>query len=312
MSQDLRRRIAYFGPREKVYNKDEDSEIPGLPRQWRRILCMAWPHNVAGPCGNIYTDTEHAIAAFRAHYTTNNPALANLFRPEHEAFQNFRVCRRWSTNNGLSLLMSDPDDRVWYVVRDRCMFDLIFQRVARDDMFRHIMSTLCNRDYLPVYHVRTADSTTYWGAIIDKELVQSHTLNSSNKMDLDTLANDMEQGGVTNPSFFLVGKNRLGNIMVQAYKQWVHLYCVGMSLRARVVNVSEVPRIGLTQIQQVSYDDEEEINQHGSMEDSKKKDLDEFDEIIQDLTYNQSDAQFFSQDESWAVRDEEVTTENDE
>ena len=251
MSQDLRRKIAYFGPREKVYATDDCSEIDGLPRNWRRVLCMSWPHEVIGPCGNVYSDTEHAIAAFRAHYTTNNPALAQLFRPENAHFQNFRVCRRWSTNNGLSLLMSDPDDRVWYVIRDRCMFDIIYQRVARDEVYRQILYTLLQRDFLPVYHVRTADTTTYWGAIINREKIQTVHSVAPSSVDLDKLADHCASTTTTDSSTILIGKNRLGSIMISAMKQYLHVYQHGMPLKAKISNVPIVPIIELTSFSKV-------------------------------------------------------------
>lgn len=251
MSQDLRRKVAYFGPREKVYPKGADPEVPGLPFNWRRILCMSWPFPVAGPCGNVYADAEHAIAAFRAHYTTNNPALANLFRPEHEAFRPPRVCRRWSTNNGLSLLLSDPDDRVWFVVRDRCMFDLVYQRVCRDEVFRRILAALCDRGYLPVYHVRTADAQTYWGAIIDRSKLNltTSTTQENSSVNLSDLARERAEVWSDNPGSILVGKNRLGYLMKAALEQYRLLYDVGMQLRAKVPPGTEVvPALPLSQI----------------------------------------------------------------
>lgn len=252
MSADLRRRIAYFGPREKVYADDAESEVPGLPKDWRRVLCMSWPSPVAGPCGNVYADTEHAIAAFRAHYTTNNPALAQLFRPEHEPFAVWRVCRRWSTNNGLSLLLSEPDDRVWFVVRDRCMFDLVYQRVCRDDQYRHILGTLVDAGHVPVYHVRTADSHTYWGAIIDRtkiNLTQAAPAQVA-PVNLDELAKEKAGVWADDPTSILIGKNRLGSLMVSALEQYRRVYLTGVSLRAKVLSsVSKLPAIPLTPIQ---------------------------------------------------------------
>lgn len=256
MSADLRRKVAYFGPREKVYPRDADAEIPGLPRDWRRILCMAWPSPVCGPCGVVYGDVEHAIAAFRAHYTTNNPALAQLYRPEHEPFNVWRVLRRWSTSNGLSLLLSEPDDRVWFVIRDRCMFDLVYQRVCRDEPYRKILSTVVDQGYLPVYHVRTADSHTYWGAIIDRtkiNLTQS-TPSQSDPVDLEQLATEKEKVWTDDPSTILVGKNRLGRLMVAALEQYRRVYEVGVSLRAKVLaSVPNIPSIPLTPITELSY-----------------------------------------------------------
>ena len=254
MSADLRRRIAYFGPREKVYPTDGESEVPGLPRNWRRVLCMSWPSPVAGPCGNVYADTEHAIAAFRAHYTTNNPALAQLFRPEHEPFAVWRVCRRWSTNNGLSLLLSEPDDRVWFVIRDRCMFDLIYQRVCRDDQYRLILSTLIDAGHLPVYHVRTADSHTYWGAIIDRtkiNLTQAAPAQVA-PVDLTELAKEKSVVYSDDPSSILIGKNRLGRLMVSALEQYRRVYVTGVQLRAKVLSsVSKLPDVPLTEIKDI-------------------------------------------------------------
>ena len=251
MSADLRRKVAYFGPREKIYPTDADAEIPGLPRDWRRILCMAWPSPVCGPCGVVYGDVEHAIAAFRAHYTTNNPALAQLYRPEHEPFNVWRVLRRWSTSNGLSLLLSEPDDRVWFVIRDRCMFDLVYQRVCRDESYRKILSTVVDQGYMPVYHVRTADSHTYWGAIIDRtkiNLTQS-TPSQSDPVDLEGLAAEKEKVWTDDPSTILVGKNRLGRLMVSALEQYRRVYEIGVSLRAKVLaSVPNIPQIPLTPI----------------------------------------------------------------
>ena len=255
MSADLRRRIAYFGPREKVYGQDADSEVPGLPKEWRRVLSMAWPCTVAGPCGNLYADTEHAIAAFRAHYTTNNPALAQLYRPEHEPFNVWRVCRRWSTNNGFSLLLSEPDERVWFVIRDRCMFDLVYQRVCRDSSYRHILATLVDSGYVPVYHVRTADAHTYWGATLDRNkiiLTQAAPAQAA-PVDLDDLAKEKAHVFQDDPSTLLVGKNRLGVLMVSALEQFRRVYENGTPLRARVLtSVSSIPAIPLSPLSDVS------------------------------------------------------------
>ena len=251
MSADLRRKVAYFGPREKIYPTDADAEIPGLPRDWRRVLCMAWPSPVCGPCGIVYGDVEHAIAAFRAHYTTNNPALAQLYRPEHEPFNVWRVLRRWSTSNGLSLLLSEPDDRVWFVIRDRCMFDLVYQRVCRDESYRKILSTVIDQGYMPVYHVRTADNHTYWGAIIDRtkiNLTQSAP-SQSDPVDLEGLAAEKEKVWTDDPSTILVGKNRLGRLMVSALEQYRRVYEIGISLRAKVLaSVPNIPQIPLSPI----------------------------------------------------------------
>jgi len=251
MSADLRRRVAYFGPREKVYPTDADAEVVGLPRDWRRVLCMSWPSPVAGPCGNVYADIEHAIAAFRAHYTTNNPALAQLFRPEHAPFSVWRVCRRWSTNNGLSLLLSEPDDRVWFVIRDRCMFDLLYQRVCRDETFRRVLTVLVDAGYLPVYHVRTADSHTYWGAIIDRtkiNLTQSAPAQAA-PVNLSELAHEKSNVWSDDPSSILIGKNRLGSLMVSAFEQYRRVYTTGVFLRAKVLSsVSRIPDVPITPI----------------------------------------------------------------
>ena len=251
MSADLRRRVAYFGPREKVYQTDGDAEISGLPKNWRRGLCMSWPSPVAGPCGNVYADTAHAIAAFRAHYTTNNPALAPLFRPEHAPFSVWRVCRRWSSNNGLSLLLSEPDDRVGFGGRDRCMFDLLYQRVCRDEDFRRILSVLVDAGYLPVYHVRTADSHTYWGAIIDRtkiNLTQAAPAQAA-PVNLTQLAKEKTNVWTDDPSSILIGKNRLGSLMVSALDQSRRVYLTGVSLRAKVLSsVSRIPDVPLTPI----------------------------------------------------------------
>lgn len=240
MSGDLRRRVAYFGPREKVYAHDADSEVPGLPRDWRRVLSMSWPSPVAGPCGNLYADIEHALIAFRIHYTTNNPALAQLFRAEHEAFAGSRACRRWGTNNGLSLLLSDPDDRVWFIVRDRCMFDLVWQRLCRDEAYRHIVSVLVDLQYLPVYHVRTADQDTYWGAIIDRSKLNltSSTSAENAAVDLGALSRERSTTWPDDPGSILVGKNRLGYIMRSAYIQHRALYGRGIPVRPKAIQLA--------------------------------------------------------------------------
>ena len=238
-SSDLRRGVAYFGSREKLYNSVDDTEIAGLPVNWRRLLCTSYPSFVVGPMGCIYRDIDHALAAFRVHYSTSNPCLSFLWRHENTKFQSNYVCKEWSTNNSLSMLMASPDDRVWFVVRDRCMFDLVFQRIARDDQYRHVLKTLVEQRILPVYHVRTAYSQTYWGGIINKAKLNltTSTADENRAASLSMLADVSVQALNLDPSNLILGRNRLGLIMKHAMQTYTQIYDVGMLLRADVFNL---------------------------------------------------------------------------
>ena len=104
---------------------------------------------------------------------------------------------------------------------------------------------------MPVYHVRTADSHTYWGAIIDRtkiNLTQSIP-SQSDPVDLEGLAAEKEKVWTDDPSTILVGKNRLGRLMVSALEQYRRVYEIGVSLRAKVLaSVPNIPPIPLTPI----------------------------------------------------------------
>lgn len=221
MSHDLRRKLAYFGPREKVYASD-NTEIEGLPRTWRRVLGMSYPYPVVGPFGCVYADIEHAICASRYMYTSNRPVYGQMFRAEVSRFAGSSMCRRWGSANGMSLLLTDPNDRIWFLIRDRCMFDFVYQRISRDETYRHILETLIDAQYLPVYHVRTANETTYWGATMNRESTSNTLTDRSPKEDLETMYLEAARHSYSNPKELLVGENRLGEIMVdaiQAYRQ---------------------------------------------------------------------------------------------
>ena len=216
MSHDLRRRLAYFGPREKVY-PDGHTEIEGLPQNWRRVLGMSYPSPVVGPFGCVYADMEHAICAYRYLYTSNRPVYGQMFRAEVPRFAGSSMCRRWGSANGMSLLLTDPNDRIWFLVRDRCMFDVVFQRISRDEVYRLILTSLVDAQYTPVYHVRTANEATYWGATMNREL-QTNTMydRSPRQEDMETLYDEAEKYMYREGRDMLVGDNRLGQIMVEA------------------------------------------------------------------------------------------------
>ena len=221
MSHDLRRKLAYFGPREKVYSSD-NTEIEGLPRTWRRVLGMSYPFPVVGPFGCVYADIEHALCASRYMYTSNRPIYGQMFRAEVNRFAGSSMCRRWGSANGMSLLLTDPNDRIWFLVRDRCMFDFVYQRIARDEVYRHVLETLIDAQYLPVYHVRTANEMTYWGATMNRESTSNTLTDRSPKEDLETMYLEASRHSYSSPKELLVGENRLGEIMVdaiQAYRQ---------------------------------------------------------------------------------------------
>lgn len=239
MSTDLRRGVAYFGPREKMYSSVEESDFPSLPLNWRRVLSTCHPFPVVGPMGCVYKDIDHAMAGFRVHYTTSNPCLAFLFRHENARFASASACREWSTSNSLSLLLSSPDDRVWFVLRDRCMFDLVFQRICRDEEYRKVLRYLIEQRFLPVYHVRTAYAHTYWGGIIDKTklTLTSVTADQHRNSSVDSLAEISVDSSSLDPSRIIVGKNRLGFIMKSAMETYIQVYHTKMALRANVFSV---------------------------------------------------------------------------
>ena len=233
MSADLRRHIAYFGPREKVYANSSKAEVPNMPPNWRRVLSQSYPFPIVGPFGNVYSDMEHALIAFRYMYASSCPHYSELFRMEHGLFAKSKTCRRFGSSNGLSLLQTDPDDRVWSIVKDKCMFDIVYQRICRDVKYRSILRELVRRRYLPVYHVRTADESTYWGATMDKTLLK-YTNKPAPITDktIDDLAEAAEIANFeTDPSKLLVGKNRLGEIMVHAYNIYREVYDIGVTVR---------------------------------------------------------------------------------
>jgi len=239
MSADLRRHVAYFGPREKVYPCSSKAELPNMPPNWRRILSQSHPFPIVGPFGNIYADMEHALIAFRFSYASSCPHYSELFRMEHAAFAKSKTCRRFGSSNGLSLLQTNPDDRIWFVVRDKCMFDVVYQRICRDVKYRTILRELVKRRYLPVYHVRTADASTYWGATMNKNLLRftnksGVSLENSDQPHglLDTLSKECQASNFdADPSKLLLGQNRLGQIMVHAFNIYREVYEVGLSIR---------------------------------------------------------------------------------
>ena len=176
------------------------------------------------------------MAAFRVHYSTSNPCLAFLFRHENHRFSPITNCKEWSSFNALSMLLCNPDDRVWYVVRDRCMYDLVFQRICRDDTYRQVLRYLIEQRFLPVYHVRTAYAQTYWGGIIDKTKLNLTTTSAEQNRaaSLDMLAEVSMEISCFDPASIIVGKNRLGFIMKSAMETYIQIYHVKMVLRANV------------------------------------------------------------------------------
>ena len=253
MSADLRRGFAYFGCRERVYTHMEFPEFDGLPCDWRRQLCTSQKSPVVGPFGNVFPTIDHALMAFRFMYTSNNPALTYLFRSEHSTFHNMKLARRWSDVNGMSLLMCDPDARLWIIVRDRCMFDLVFQRICRDETYRKILSTLIKHRVLPVYHVRTATDQTYWGAIMDKSKFTPNKV--SNVEDCELMVEEAYhrpgRDVSCNKLEYLVGRNRLGCIMKEAMCMYDEVYNVGMPLRIHIPSMesTHLPAIPISPIE---------------------------------------------------------------
>jgi hypothetical protein len=155
-------------------------------------------------------------------YTSNRPIYGQMFRAEVNRFAGSSMCRRWGSANGMSLLLTDPNDRIWFLIRDRCMFDFVYQRIARDEVYRHVLETLVDAQYLPVYHVRTANEMTYWGATMNRESTSNTLTDRSPKEDLETMYLEASRHSYNSPKELLVGENRLGEIMVdaiQAYRQ---------------------------------------------------------------------------------------------
>lgn len=224
MSSDLRHKFAYFGPREKLYKNGKNTEILGLPYNWRRILSTCHPSTVVGPFGCLYADVEHAICAYRYLYTSNRPIYANIFRSEVDKMQGAYACKRWGSSNGMSLLMSDPNDRLWYLIRDQCMYELIYQRIARDEEYRFILNTLYDNQFLPVYHIRTSVESTYWGATINRKLVSNSMIDRCPKDCDEELYEGAEKNLHRNIKDCLIGQNRLGEIMVDALQAYRQLY----------------------------------------------------------------------------------------
>lgn len=224
MSQDIRRRLAYFGPREKVYPRLDQTEVHGLPVNWRRILSMSYRSPVVGPFGCVYADIEHALCAYRYLYTSNRPVYATLFRSEVARFAGSPMCRRWGSANGMSLLLTDPNDRIWYLVRDQCMFELVFQRYMRDPEYHFILTKLVDAQLLPVYHVRTANDSTYWGATINRDLVSNTLYDRSPKETPDQMYQEAEKSVNMRPSDLLIGRNRLGEIMLEVVMSYRQFY----------------------------------------------------------------------------------------
>lgn len=253
MSADLRRGFAYFGCRERVYTHMEFPEFDGLPCDWRRQLCTSQKSPVVGPFGNVFPTIDHALMAFRFMYTSNNPALTYLFRSEHSTFHNMKLARRWSDVNGMSLLMCDPDARLWIIVRDRCMFDLVFQRICRDESYRKILSTLIKHRVLPVYHVRTATDQTYWGAIMDKSKFTPNKVSNVENCEamIEDAYNRPGRDVSCNKLEYLVGRNRLGCIMKEAMCMYDEVYNVGMPLRIHIPSMesTHLPPIPISPIE---------------------------------------------------------------
>lgn len=226
MSKDLRHRFAYFGPREKIYKNGKNTEILGLPYNWRRILSISYPSHVVGPFGCIYSDVEHAMCAYRYLYTSNRPIYANIFRSEISKMQGTFPCKRWGSSNGMSLLMSNPNDRLWNLIRDQCMFELIYQRISRDKEYRFILSVLFDNQYLPVYHVRTAIESTYWGATIDRNFLSNTLTDRSPKGEKEEMYLGAEKNYYQNRTTSLIGQNRLGEIMIDALQAYRQVYTI--------------------------------------------------------------------------------------
>lgn len=221
MSQDIRRRLAYFGAREKLYTDSDQVEIPGLPLNWRRVLSLSFPSPIVGPFGCVYADMEHAVCAYRYLHTSNAPSYANYFRTEYDAMAGTAACRRWGCANGMSRQLADPNDRLWMVVRDRCMYDVVYQRMCRDPLYYKVMDTLVVARCFPVYHVRTANANTYWGATMDRtRLLHTQKDRSPSGSGEDALRDLLAHEEGVPPSFpkdILIGRNRLGEIMLEAY-----------------------------------------------------------------------------------------------
>ena len=242
MSYDIRRKIAYFGPSCKVYASEAAVEVPGLGLTWRRILSHCYPFPVVGPFGCQYPDIEHAMVGYRYLMASNQPGYAMFFRTEfvHSKPEKIRRqwCKKWGDTYGMSFLMTDPQDDVWIVCRDRWMFDLVFQRIARDVQYRTILRILVAHDLLPVYHIRTSTSDTYWGATINRERAQKPYSQASE---------------------LLLGKNRLGEIMVQAlatYHQMFDMPPMGR-VREHIYPLNSPPLPPLTRVALVLTSDEE-------------------------------------------------------
>lgn len=229
MSRDIRRKYAYFGPREKVYQYHHQTELPNFPLDWRRILCISYRSPVIGPFGCVYDDIEHAMCAYRYLHTTNEPMFANYFRSEYESMRGSNPCRIWGQTIGMSRLRLDPNDRVWNLLRDRCMFDLIIQRIGRDPDFAFILGQIIELGYTPVYHIRTSTATTYWGATLDKSKISNTSIDRNPPSTVsESDLKHLEATWSIDTHEMLIGKNRLGTIMVDAYNAFKRMQHQGL------------------------------------------------------------------------------------
>jgi hypothetical protein len=242
LALDLRNGIACFSGRTKP---GFANELPGLPRNWRFILHTAYPSPVVGPRGCLYGSIQYALAAYMAQ-CTRKPEMFEIFRLDACATIAPRNLAKCCRPGFFSKLGIPFDEALWSVVREMHMYDLLYQRTARDSIYRGIMSVLDEHNIVPLYAVRRPSSRAFWGAKM-LERTQSKTADQPEaaKNDVDAVLQgevdrnfiathkestvDVEDArkhlqAASREYHYLepriLGENRLGKLMLRAYRAY--------------------------------------------------------------------------------------------
>lgn len=223
MSMDFRIGVAYFGRRERVYSDDTASELPNAPRKWRQILSWCYEFPIRGSQGLEYPTMYHALMSYRIMYCAeNNPVISQICAGP--LLNSLHTCSKWTSPNNMSVLQLNPDENIWFIMRERICLDLVLQRLYHDTEFRDILRQVVEQGLIPVYHLRTAkQNTSFWGGCVElaSDIHHNSTSDRTVPQGIDVAVQRIRDKWQGIP---MQGKNMLGNIYLEAYRQFTRFY----------------------------------------------------------------------------------------
>lgn len=158
-----------------------------MPPNWRRKLSNFDPSPVTLDDGRTFWTAEHAFQAQKCKHSTR-PDLAASFEIDGTIGKNPVDAKRAGSRAVFASQGANLDVARWEAARDSCMEEVIRARLRCDPEFEKILLTAGSLK-LTLLHFERSAARSYWGGAIDKRTGN------------------------------IVGRNRLGEMLMDTYRQ---------------------------------------------------------------------------------------------